>query len=201
MSTARSAAINKWRGRSVKDAVLSTAGRLFYSKGISNVGIDQLVSEADITRGTLYRHYKGKVALVSAYLEERHAATLQLIVQQSSQAVGPAAKIEALFDHLHSRISRPGFRGCAFCLALGELGSSPVVRQQVASHKNEVRRFIRNTLEQGAVDDFDAKADVLMILYEGVLTAASVGNITDSAVKARSLVRSILHDRAETPAT
>ncbi|MGW2843366.1 helix-turn-helix domain-containing protein, partial [Streptomyces sp. NPDC001493] len=48
--------------------LLSTATRIFYAEGIHSVGVDRIVAEAQVTRATLYRHFKGKEELILAYL-------------------------------------------------------------------------------------------------------------------------------------
>ena len=39
-----------------RERLLTTAGRLFYAEGVHTVGVDRVISEAQITRATFYRH-------------------------------------------------------------------------------------------------------------------------------------------------
>ena len=48
--------------------VLDTAQRLFYARGVHEVGMDELVRETDLGKATVYRLYPTKDALVAAYL-------------------------------------------------------------------------------------------------------------------------------------
>ena len=56
--------------------IVNAAGKLFYHNGIRNVGVDAVAEAAGITKRTLYYHFKGKDALVAAYLEARNATVL-----------------------------------------------------------------------------------------------------------------------------
>ncbi|MCE7039120.1 TetR/AcrR family transcriptional regulator [Dyadobacter sp. CY312] len=54
---------------SVQQRILDTASRLFYCQGFNNTGINQVIAEADIAIGSLYKHYKSKNELLYHYLE------------------------------------------------------------------------------------------------------------------------------------
>lgn len=199
MTAERMSSVNKWRGRSAKDAILHAASDLFYSDGIRNVGVDRIIEASDIARATLYKHYRGKDALIFDYLEERNRLTLKYIADRAEKALGATEKVKSVFDHLHDRIGLKGFRGCAFLLALAEVGDSAVVRRQVVEHKAHVRQIFQGILEGGAVDHASVKADLLLILYEGVLTTAATGSVADAAQKAKNVVHIILSDAHVSP--
>lgn len=44
----------------VRENILSTAADLFYKQGYNSTGINQIIDEADIARGSLYNHFKSK---------------------------------------------------------------------------------------------------------------------------------------------
>src|ERR1700759_304371 len=96
-----------------RERLLSTASQLFYSEGISGVGVDRIVSEAHVTLATFYRHFPGKEALVIAYLESVHVA---IEAQVEAQCAGRQGRdrVRALGDQVVSETGREGFRGCAF---------------------------------------------------------------------------------------
>src|SRR5690242_4444519 len=48
--------------------VLDTAARLFYARGVHEVGMDELVQATGLGKATVYRLYPGKDDLVAAYL-------------------------------------------------------------------------------------------------------------------------------------
>ena len=50
----------------VKADIVDAAGRAFRTKGYRGVGIDQIMSDAGLTRGGFYLHFKSKEALYAA---------------------------------------------------------------------------------------------------------------------------------------
>ena len=52
----------------VKDKIVTTASALFYENGYNLTGIDQVIEEADIARGSLYYHFESKTGLLLACL-------------------------------------------------------------------------------------------------------------------------------------
>ncbi|MEP4196127.1 MAG: helix-turn-helix domain-containing protein, partial [Aliishimia sp.] len=61
-----------------KDRILDAANRLFYSEGIRAVSVDAIAAKADLTKKTLYYHFKSKDDLVAAYLASRDQPNLTL---------------------------------------------------------------------------------------------------------------------------
>jgi AcrR family transcriptional regulator len=93
--------------------VLDTAARLFYARGVHEVGMDELVHQTGLGKATVYRLFPTKDALVGAYLERLGAEILGEIDAQAD-GVTPAVALHALLTAVHSDLVRPGFRGCAF---------------------------------------------------------------------------------------
>ncbi|MCZ0976031.1 TetR/AcrR family transcriptional regulator [Streptomyces albulus] len=102
-----------------RERLLDTAGRLFYTQGIHAVGVEQLVTEAGVTRATFYRHFAGKEGLVVAYLEARGAGVEDAVAAILAAHRGRDALL-AIMDMIGDNLCRPGFRGCGFLNAAAE---------------------------------------------------------------------------------
>ena len=57
------------RESSVKEKLIDVAGRLFHKQGYNLTGINQVIEEADIARGSMYNHFQSKTDLLIAYLD------------------------------------------------------------------------------------------------------------------------------------
>jgi len=98
---------------SPRSRLLKTATRLFYSEGIHTVPVDRLVTEANVTRATFYRHFPAKEDLVVAYLRAKDAE----LRDAAETAAGSGAKAEAVLAvagpdrrlHLQPGLSRMPF--------------------------------------------------------------------------------------------
>ena len=86
--------------------VLDTAARLFYARGVHEVGMDELVRATGLGKATVYRLYPTKDALVAAYLD-RLAATIGAAVGEEITANegDPGAALLAILDAFRQAVS------------------------------------------------------------------------------------------------
>ncbi len=85
--------------------ILKAAGKLFYDRGIRNVSVDAVAKGAEVTKRTLYYHFKGKDALVAAYLEARNAPVLAGLQGAMTSVEGSAIEqTKALFAMLAEQL-------------------------------------------------------------------------------------------------
>ncbi|MFI5614459.1 TetR/AcrR family transcriptional regulator [Amycolatopsis sp. NPDC051903] len=103
-----------------RSRLLATASRLFYLEGLHSVGVDRIISEAAVTRATMYRHFPGKDDLVVAYLQGADQLIRSHVEQARSGAASPADAVRAVAESIANDIRTRGFRGCAFLNAAAE---------------------------------------------------------------------------------
>jgi len=95
--------------------VLDTAARLFYERGVHEVGMDELVRETGVGKATVYRLFPTKDALIAAYLGRLSSQILAGIDEEVAAHPGdPCGALDAVLDAIAGDLRRPGFRGCAF---------------------------------------------------------------------------------------
>src|SRR5947199_2907690 len=56
--------------RDTREKILESARRLFNRKGYSGVSIEEIMSDARLTRGGFYRHFNGKDELYAAAVRQ-----------------------------------------------------------------------------------------------------------------------------------
>jgi AcrR family transcriptional regulator len=94
--------------------VLDTAARLFYARGVHEVGMDEFVRETGLGKATVYRLFPTKDLLVAAYLGRLATGILAEIDRQATDTESPAQALHELLAAIEADLARPGFRGCAF---------------------------------------------------------------------------------------
>ncbi|MBS1604733.1 MAG: helix-turn-helix transcriptional regulator, partial [Bacteroidetes bacterium] len=62
------------RGQQVIDKIMDAANKLFYRDGYNITGINQLIDEAGVAKGSLYQHFDSKADLMVGYIELNHNA-------------------------------------------------------------------------------------------------------------------------------
>ncbi|MDI3418022.1 TetR/AcrR family transcriptional regulator [Streptomyces luteolus] len=179
---------------SARSRLLAAADDLFYAHGVDATGVDAIIEAADVARMTFYKHFRGKDALVVAYLEQRDARWRRLLAETCNAAgPQPQARIRAVFDALATCHSEPGFRGCSFANAAAELAHRDhPARAIVQGHKEALRADLARFVDEAEFLAVDELVDVLLILYEGASTTQALGTVTDAIAKAQATVDRLL---------
>jgi AcrR family transcriptional regulator len=154
----------------MKERILETADKLFYSRGIRAVGVDTIAAEIGISKRTLYNHFPSKDELISAYLAGR-------FVRSPPSDKPPIEQILGTFDRLERGFASKGFRGCPFVNAVAELGAEDQsVRKIAIAFKESRRLWFRDLLIQLGVADPEALATQLALLVDGSIAQDLVRN-------------------------
>jgi len=157
-----------------RSRLLETASGLFYREGVNNVGVDRIVSEANVTRATFYRHFPSKGQLVLAYLQAAH----DTIVDRMSAALAiedPRERLRAIGDDIVDQIRSPGFRGCAFINVASEFEDPhDPVRQAVAAHRKWFAKVVRATFVDAGNPNATNPARHFVMLRDGAMVDADL---------------------------
>lgn len=158
-----------------RDRLLETATRLFAERGLSRVGINEIIGEAQVARMSLYNNFSSKEDLALAAYKElseaRHSAIAKAVAVESS----PKAAILTVFDVAIEIALQPQFRGCAFLNLSAHVGGSdgPLLRL-IQSHKAALRdRFTRLAQAHGHADP-DTIGRQLLALWDGSISDAFI---------------------------
>ncbi|MEV4347693.1 TetR/AcrR family transcriptional regulator [Actinoplanes sp. NPDC049596] len=160
------------RPSEARSRLLETAARVFYTDGIHRVGVDRIVTEAQVTRATLYRHFPGKEDLVLAYLQEADRAVRNQAEQAVAAGLPPTETVRALGRSIAAGIRSPGFRGCAFLNAVAEYPdpTSPV-HQAVLSHRQWFLDTVTGLLTQVRPSSAEPAARHFVMIRDGAMAA------------------------------
>jgi AcrR family transcriptional regulator len=167
-----------------RSQVLDAAGRLYYRRGIQNVGMDDLRAESGISLKRLYRLCPSKESIVEQSLLRQHETWNHWLESAIARAHTPRDRLLAIYDMLARWFRTDEFRGCLFINSFGELGTvTPRIAEIVRSHKAGFQsRVAQLTREAGAPA---ALAAQLAILAEGAQTTAAISGSPTPARQAR----------------
>ena len=169
--------------------IFAAARDLFYQRGIRAVGVDEIVSQAGVTKPSLYRSFDSKDDLVAACLES-YATDACAEMDARIEAAGddPLARLRAFVAHYADQMSRPGFRGCPMSNTAVEFPEAGHVgREVVESCKAQTRERVLVMTRRLAVEDPEGLADGLLLLIEG---AYSIHHVFGSQGPTRALAQS-----------
>ena len=174
-----------------RERALDAAEELFYGRGVQSVGMDDVRGTSGVSLKRLYQLFPAKEQLVEAYLERRDARWRGQLAAYVEGREEPEERILAVFDWLGEWFGEPGFRGCAWLNAYGELGAtSERVAAQVRSHKRAFREYLASLVATAALPG--ALAGQLFLLAEGAMVTAGVTGSAEPAAEAREAARRLL---------
>ncbi len=162
-----------------RERILAAAYELFSRKGIRAVGVDTIISHADVAKMTFYRQFRSKDDLVLAFLRRREEQwTFEwLATQVKRRATAPAEQLLAIFDVFDEWFQRDDFEGCSFINVLLEtFEQRHPVREASTRHLANIRVFLRQLAEEAGIRDADDFARKWHILMKGSIVAAGEGD-------------------------
>ena len=155
---------------SPRERLLRTANELFYREGINAVGVDRILSEAGVTRQTMYRHFAGKEALVVAHLELEDRTIRGYFEAASAEAKDPQDLMRLIVDGIAADATRYHTRGCPFINAAAEFPDpGSAVRAVVDAHRTWFRRTLTQAAKQAGLADPKGVAAALVLLRDATL--------------------------------
>jgi AcrR family transcriptional regulator len=176
----------------VRDRILEVASELFYRKGIQAVGVDAIITQADVARMSFYRHFKSKEGLVLAFLNQRDEHfRAWLEAEVNRLAPDPSDRPLAVFDVLALRFATQDYRGCAFINTMVETANrNDAAHQAAAAHKARVQNYLAQLLRDAGKNT--EHAPDLLLLFDGAVVSAVREGSEAPAFRARRLAALLL---------
>ncbi len=163
----------------VRQRLVETAGRLFYTQGYQATGINQIIDEADVCKASFYNHFPTKEDLLVAWLERNHNEATARVRSLLAQPLAPKDLVSEIYRFHEEQLSATAFRGCPFMNCLAEL---PVadgrVRQVMQWHTSTMRQVLEEVIGRVTRDrnlkqeQLSALADDVEVVMQGGLTNA-----------------------------
>ncbi|MFD6529576.1 TetR/AcrR family transcriptional regulator [Streptomyces sp. NPDC060184] len=160
------------RTSEARSRLLDTATRIFYAEGIHSVGVDRIVAEAQVTRATLYRHFKGKDELILSYLEQADRGLRAQAEAAQAGEESAADQIRAVCRTITAGIRSPGFRGCAFLNAAAEYPDPDhPIHRAVLAHRQWFLDTVTGLLARTGGTPAEAAGRHLVMLRDGAMVS------------------------------
>jgi len=156
------------RQHDIVQAVLSLIAEL----GIQGVTMARIAEQVGLTEAALYRHFKGKLAIVGATIDTAFDELLgALELSQSGESILERLR-EALTSHLDFIERHPGMARILFSDEVHF--NSEELKQKLASRGEEVAQRIAGMLTKGmSTGELDENLDVqsAVVMYRGIVQA------------------------------
>ncbi|UII33985.1 TetR/AcrR family transcriptional regulator [Fulvivirga ulvae] len=172
----------------VRDKLIYTAARLFHQQGYNSTGINQIIDEAGIAKGSFYYNFKSKEELCIAYLEFRHEHWFTKLKQYVKKHASDTSEILCAFDFLIFMNELENFRGCSFLNILAELNKGDEkILKVIQSHKNDLRTYFNDRINDATVGDH------MYLLFESALIESQLFKDQWPIIKSKNIVQSLIN--------
>lgn len=159
-----------------KQRLIRAGLRLMLERGYNGVGLQDILSETGVPKGSFYHHFTSKedfaLQVVDAYVADVHAL---LEATLSDRLRPPLERVRSFFEGVRDSYAAQGYLGC-FLGALGQelSGASEVFRRKIEGCVGAIADRLAICLEEArasgdlpATTDPAQMADVLVDAWEG----------------------------------
>jgi AcrR family transcriptional regulator len=185
--------------RSARDRLLDAANELFYDEGTQTVGIDRIIEHAGVAKASLYNTFGSKEELIRAYLQSRHARTVERLNAAVDAHTDPVDRVLAIFEAQGAMFAAPNFRGCAFISASAEAPAGGLVAQAADDYRDEIRDLFTRLARDAGVADPVMLGHQLHLIYDGAGISARMDRDPSAAVAARAAAAALLETELKSP--
>jgi AcrR family transcriptional regulator len=177
---------------SARERLLDAADRLFYAEGVHTVGIDRIIEEAGVAKGSLFYNFSGKDDLVACYLAGRDERRRARIARHSEGLTDPVDKLLAVFDALREAVQEPGYNGCAFANASAEAAPDSVEAVALRNYRGWFADLLLQLATEAGYADPAGVVERVRVLYDGAAFGARLDAHPDAVDTAKELARMVL---------
>ena len=178
--------------------ILDVASRLFYEQGYNSTGINQIIDEANIARGSLYKHFESKRDLLTAYIQKAAESYFTELDKFLAPIKDPKQKLLAFFDYRLERQIRSNFGGCEFIKISAEVPKNDLKAfELIREQKDRLRIYIKKLIHQIDLSKTSALtkemlADMLFLILEGSTVTASVYKDVEAIKNAKKIIKKLI---------
>lgn len=159
------------KGEESRQHLIECAAELFWKNGYSATGINEILKQTGLPKGSFYFYFKSKDDLASAVTEYYQKILLEQF-QSSSQGNDWESFIEEIFDYLSVRTSGQTFAGCPYAVMGMETAlSKPAVASVFMEGLKKLEQIFQKVLlYSGLPQDHAAILSRRMLsIYQGYL--------------------------------
>jgi AcrR family transcriptional regulator len=157
---------------STRRALLKNAGDLFAERGYAGTSLDEVVSAARVTKGALYHHFQGKLALFQAVFDHIEGTAVKRITADVRRQKDPWDKALTAVSSFLAVCQEPAYRRIVMQEGPVVLGFDRWRQSEERSTYGLVHDLVRRVLRQ--YDIQGTLLDTFTRVFFGAMSAAGV---------------------------
>lgn len=181
----------------IRKKILDVASRLFAHQGYNSTGINQVIAEAGIARGSLYNYFPTKTDLLNAHLDTTNENWFKALEAFLAGKTDPVQRILGIFDFRMIRQIDESFAGCPFVKISNEVSTEEKrAFELVIKHKDHLKAYISDLVSQIKPNrqflQAEALAETIFLLGEGAIVMVNIKKRNESLANAKKIVQQLL---------
>jgi AcrR family transcriptional regulator len=180
------------RTQSTREALLAAARRLFTERGYDDVGTEEIVRAAGVTRGALYHHFGDKASLLDALYSRIEAESTERVARivLDSDLDSPLEAMKAGVEAFLEECAKPELRQIALHDAPAVLGWERWREIGAVNGLGLIEASLAAAIEAGEIRGVPVKPTAHLLM--GALDEAAMLLARDDRPQARAEVTEVL---------
>jgi TetR/AcrR family transcriptional regulator, transcriptional repressor for nem operon len=139
------------RGDSTREKILKAAAGLFHEFGYNGTSVQDIVSKANVPKGSFYNYFKSKEELAIAASDAFYPYALAFLDLENTSS--PVSRLRKYFQLTLKEIKRYEYvRGCLVGNFASEItNATPALKKRITQHLDEATRRIAVVVSQAQV--------------------------------------------------
>ena len=184
------------KGEESRQRLIECAAELFWENGYSATGINEILKQTGLPKGSFYFYFKSKDNLAVAVTEYYHKILLDYF-QNSSVGKTWEDFINEIFDYLSGRITEHAFAGCPYAvMGMENALSKPEITTVFMDGMEEFEEIFYNVLLYSGMPQDHARtlARRLLSVYQGELLLGRISGDVSYLENARTTMIEIYRE-------
>jgi AcrR family transcriptional regulator len=157
---------------STRKALLKSASDLFAQRGYAGTSLDEVVSAARVTKGALYHHFPGKLALFQAVFDHCEASAVKRITSDVRRRKDPWEKALTAVSSFLEVCREPAYRRIVMQEGPVALGFDRWRESEERSTYGLVNDLVRRVLSQYEIEG--TLLDTFTRIFYGAMSSAGI---------------------------
>lgn len=181
------------RATGTRQHILDTARGVFATQGFGKTSLDSIAIAANVSKMTIFYHFKNKEDLVVAALEASHEECMRGVQSEASRRVSDTSHlVGAIFEVLEERLSRHELNDI-YLRAIAEYGSDETqIGETIHKHFADIEQTLVALVADSNAGDPDEVVPQLMLILMGLYATHLASSRQERKVSARKMVESVM---------
>jgi AcrR family transcriptional regulator len=181
-----------------RQRILDASYDLFWRHGFVRVSVDDIAERANVTKRTVYQHFRSKDDVMAVVLAHSSALAVDRLRRIGDKLPANSdVMIDSLFAHLAEWAAEPRWSGAGFTRVVAELADLPghPARTIARRHKAMVESWIGEMLARANVLSPAERAREIALLIEGAMSLMLIHGDRSYAQAAAQAAKRLLMPR------